>query len=81
MVIKLKPFAIARGTVPEECLSDLSIMDSFIEIRKLRAGILEGDKHIEPDNTNNHNQIFIKKYNVWFDKNEYTEIKRSTNGS
>jgi len=75
MKIKLNRLEIINNLYTEEELSDLSIMESFYHIRKLKAlsESLESG-YIKIDKTNQYNQVYSNKYEIWFNLNEYELI-------
>ncbi|MDY0270748.1 hypothetical protein [Trichloromonas sp.] len=75
MKIKLKRKELVDNLYPEEELSDLSIMESFYHIRKLKAlseSLENGFIHI--DEINDNKQCYSVKYEIWFNYNEYEII-------
>ncbi len=75
MKIKLNQIQIANNTSNEVDLLDLPIIESMYQIRKLKAAVLEADKIIETDDVSPENdQVYIDKYLIWFNKDEYTCI-------
>ena len=76
MKIVLIPEKIIENLYTEEQLSDLSVLESIYEIRKLKAAILSNGKPIEvTTNKMRYPQVYSNEYNIWFQSNEYRELK------
>ncbi|MCP4337384.1 MAG: hypothetical protein GY799_00515 [Desulfobulbaceae bacterium] len=74
MVIKIHQTEIAENIASEVDLLDQSAMESIYAIRKLRAGILLDGYEIDVEDPNSHGQVFIKEYEIWINKGEYSII-------
>lgn len=72
MKVKLLPEIIIKYSYTEEELTDLSIMESFYTIRKLKTCIKSLQiGFIEVSDQNKNKQVFSEEFQIWFNENEY----------
>lgn len=65
MKVRLDKNKLMKSLYSEEELSDLSKLESFYQIRKLKAIIHYGDNIFEVEKLNDHNQAFIEKFEIY----------------
>lgn len=65
MKVRLDKASILEGLYSEEELSELSILESFYSIRKLKTLIDYGESVIEVNQINDYSQCFIEKFDIW----------------
>ena len=72
MKVKLLPENIIKYSYTEEELSDLSKLESFYLIRKLKACTKsQENSFIEVSKINQSNQVFSEEFQIWFSEHEY----------
>lgn len=74
MNIRIHPIEIAENITSETDMFEQPLIECIYEIRKLRAGILLDGYEIEADEPNKHGQVFVKEYEIWINKGEYSII-------
>lgn len=72
--VRLKRAEIVNG-ISEAELFESSTMDAIYVIRKLMA-LVEylGDGYIWVDDTNDCGQVYSKKFDIWFNDDEWEEV-------
>jgi len=71
MKIIINSKRIAENIQSEDALAELSKMDSFYEIRKLKVAVLLNGLDIEITKMNDYAQVFIDEFDIWINSNEY----------
>ena len=75
MRVRLIPKNIIENSYTEEELKDLSILESFYVMRKLKAVIKSVENSsIGVTEPNDNGQVFSSEFMIWFNQNEYEII-------
>ena len=71
MKIIINSKRIAENIQSEDDLAELSKMDSFYEIRKLKAAVLLNGLEVEVTKMNEYAQVYIDEFEIWIHSSEY----------